>query len=56
MRMTGGPNDGTVPVASELAPLAQEQARHLRGFPETHTSILSSPAVSAALNRALAGI
>jgi pimeloyl-ACP methyl ester carboxylesterase len=55
LRMTGGVNDGVVPIASQLAPAAQAQAHRLHGFPETHTSILSSPAVSEALNRALAG-
>jgi pimeloyl-ACP methyl ester carboxylesterase len=55
LRMTGGANDGVVPIASELAAAAQDQARHLQGFPESHTSILKSPAVSEALNRALAG-
>ena len=56
MRMTGGTNDGVVPIASQLAPVAQAQAHWLHGFPETHTSILRSPDASAALNRALAGL
>jgi pimeloyl-ACP methyl ester carboxylesterase len=55
-RGLGGANDGVVTVASQLAPVAQEHARRVRGFPESHTSILSSPAVSAALNQALAGM
>jgi pimeloyl-ACP methyl ester carboxylesterase len=56
LRMTDGTNDGTVPIASQLAQPAQAQAHRLHGFPETHTSILHSQAASEALNRALAGL
>jgi len=38
-------NDGTVAVASELAPKAVKDAVKVIGFDETHTSILSNPAV-----------
>lgn len=55
-RGLGGPNDGVVTIASQLAPTAQEHALRVLGFPENHSSILSSPAVSEALNRALAGL
>jgi hypothetical protein len=46
--------DGIVTIKSELRYEAQEEARSMRGFRETHTSILDSPAVAARLNEILA--
>ncbi len=51
-----GSSDGTVALASQLRPEAQEEARTLRGFDETHVGILSSPAVAAHLNAILATV
>lgn len=45
--------DGTVPLVSQLRPEAQEEARTERGYDESHTSILRSPAVAARLNEIL---
>jgi pimeloyl-ACP methyl ester carboxylesterase len=45
-----GASDGTVSVASQLRPEAQEEALSLRGYDETHVGILSSPAVATHLN------
>jgi pimeloyl-ACP methyl ester carboxylesterase len=50
----GGASDGTVMVASQLRPEAQEEALTLRGYDETHVGILSSPAVAAHVNEILA--
>ena len=47
-------NDGLVAMSSQLRPEAQEEARTLRGFDETHAGILVAPAVSARLNAILA--
>jgi pimeloyl-ACP methyl ester carboxylesterase len=47
-------NDGVVTVASQLTPSAQSHARTVRGFNETHTSILENIEVSALLNAELA--
>jgi pimeloyl-ACP methyl ester carboxylesterase len=47
-------NDGVVTVASQLEPRVQSHARMVRGFSETHTSILESVEVSALLNSELA--
>jgi pimeloyl-ACP methyl ester carboxylesterase len=47
-------SDGVVALSSQLRPEAQEEARSLRGFDETHTGILRSPATSARLNAILA--
>jgi len=46
--------DQVVTINSELRYEAQEEARSIRGFRETHTSILESPAVAARLNQILA--
>jgi pimeloyl-ACP methyl ester carboxylesterase len=51
-----GSSDGTVMLASQLRPEAQEEALSLRGYDEDHTSILSSTAVSARLNEILAEV
>jgi pimeloyl-ACP methyl ester carboxylesterase len=50
-----GSSDGVVTVASQLRPEAQEEAQTVRGFDETHTSILGSPAVVTYVNGLLAG-
>ncbi|MCC6849226.1 MAG: hypothetical protein IT294_12055 [Deltaproteobacteria bacterium] len=49
----GCASDGVVAVASQLRPEAQEEARSLRGFDETHMGILDSPAAVAHLNALL---
>lgn len=53
---SGEANDGTVAVSSELSMPIQQQAAHVRGFDETHTSILANrdvaALVSGILNRA----
>src|SRR5262249_14250100 len=46
-------NDGTVTVASQLEPRVQSRARIVRGYNETHTSILESVEVAALLNQEL---
>ena len=53
-RQMGEANDGVVTVASQLEPRVQSHARTVRGFNETHTSILESGEVSALLNAELA--
>ncbi len=53
-RRMGEANDGVVTVASQLEPRVQSHARAVRGFNETHTSILESVEVSALLNAELA--
>jgi hypothetical protein len=50
-----GPNDGVVPVSSELASPAERAATEVVGFDETHQTILQSPLVSQKLNALLAG-
>jgi hypothetical protein len=49
-----GSTDNIVTINSQLRPEAQEEAHSMRGFRETHTSILDSPAVAARLNEILA--
>lgn len=49
----GGASDGVVALSSQLRPEAQEEALSIRGYDETHTGILDSPAVSAHLNEML---
>jgi pimeloyl-ACP methyl ester carboxylesterase len=51
-----GPNDGVVPLASELDSRAQDEAEHLFLLDEDHNSILSSSRSSQLLNRALASL
>lgn len=46
-------NDGTVTLASQLRDAAQREARLLLGYDESHTSILSSPQVTAQLQALL---
>jgi len=52
----GEASDGVVTVASHLRPEAQEEARSIRGYDETHTGILDSPAVAAHVNEILATV
>jgi pimeloyl-ACP methyl ester carboxylesterase len=47
-------NDGTVTLASQLAPAAQAEARMVFGYDETHDSILYAVPVRAQLNALLA--
>jgi pimeloyl-ACP methyl ester carboxylesterase len=47
------PNDGTAAVSSELAWPAQQGARKVYGFDQSHTGILSSALVSTTLNTLL---
>ncbi|MGD9952604.1 MAG: alpha/beta fold hydrolase [Burkholderiales bacterium] len=47
-------NDGTVTLASQLAPAAQAEARMVYGYDETHESILYAAPVRAQLNALLA--
>jgi pimeloyl-ACP methyl ester carboxylesterase len=49
----GEANDGTVTVASQLRPEAQQGALRIEGFNETHMSVLESAAVSERLNELL---
>jgi pimeloyl-ACP methyl ester carboxylesterase len=55
-RMLAEPNDGVVPLASELRAAAQDEAERLYLLDETHTSILSSRRSSALLERALTSL
>lgn len=49
-----GSSDGTVPISSQLRPEAQQEARSVRGFDETHTGILRSSATAARVHEILA--
>jgi hypothetical protein len=49
-----GSTDNVVSIKSQLRDEAQEEARTMRGYHETHTSILESPAVAARVNEILA--
>ncbi|HEX5551576.1 MAG TPA: hypothetical protein VFX36_12110, partial [Nitrospira sp.] len=51
--MSGECSDSTVTLASQLYPSAQEDARRLYGFDETHMSILDSMETSRLVNRLL---
>lgn len=51
--LLGQNTDGTVTLASQLRPEAQSQAAMVMGFDEDHVSILSAPAVSREIHRAL---
>lgn len=46
-------NDGTVTLASQLAPAVQREARMVYGYDEDHISILGSPSVLAQLDALL---
>ena len=49
----GEGNDGTVTVASQLRPAAQENAVRIEGYNETHMGVLESQAVSQKVNALL---
>ena len=49
----GEANDGTVSVASQLRPAAQEHAARIEGFNETHMGVLESKEVAQRLNELL---
>jgi pimeloyl-ACP methyl ester carboxylesterase len=51
--MYSEPNDGSVTVASQLLPRGLVHARIVRGFPESHTSILDNPRVAELINERL---
>ena len=55
-RLLPEPNDGTVPLASELRTAAQDEAERLYLLDETHTSILNSSRSQALLERALSSL
>ena len=50
----GTSGDGTVSVASQLRPEAQDEARAIRGFDAGHVNILQRPETAALLNAILA--
>jgi pimeloyl-ACP methyl ester carboxylesterase len=52
-RMIAEPNDGTVPLASELLPAAQDEAERLYLIEANHTGILHNARSAALLRRAL---
>jgi pimeloyl-ACP methyl ester carboxylesterase len=52
----GSSSDGMVQLESQLRPEAQEEALSVRGYNETHTGILESPAVAVHLNEILATV
>ncbi|WP_374322885.1 esterase/lipase family protein [Aquipseudomonas alcaligenes] len=52
-RMIAEPNDGTVPLASQLLPAAQDEAEHLFLLQEDHVGIMRSGRSQALLQRAL---
>jgi hypothetical protein len=52
-RMIAEPNDGTVPLASELLPAAQDEAERLYLIEANHTGILHHARSVALLQRAL---
>ena len=51
-----GANDGAVTLVSQLVMRAQTQSRMVRGFDETHRSILRSDTVAALVNEQLAAL
>lgn len=55
-RMLPEPNDGVVPLASELRAAAQDEARRLYLIDESHTGILHSRRATELLDRALQGL
>ncbi|AYC34745.1 alpha/beta hydrolase [Pseudomonas cavernae] len=55
-RLLAQPNDGVVPLASELRPAAQDEAEHLYLLHESHTSILRSARSRALIERALGSL
>lgn len=55
-RLVRGANDGAVTLVSQLAMRAQMQSRMVRGFDESHRSILRSDEVAALVNAHLAAL
>jgi hypothetical protein len=55
-RIGGENNDETIALSSQLVLGVQREATRVEGFDETHTSVLRSEAVAAALNEVLAEI
>lgn len=55
-RLVRAANDGAVTLKSQLVPRAQAQARTVRGFNETHRTILRSADVAALINEELAAL
>jgi pimeloyl-ACP methyl ester carboxylesterase len=55
-RLLPEPNDGAVPLASELFPAAQDEAERLYLLEESHSGILKSQRSSARLKRALESV
>lgn len=55
-RLLPEPNDGVVPVASQLREAAQDEATHLYLLNDSHTGILHSRRAAALLDRAFAGL
>ncbi|MBM7063216.1 alpha/beta fold hydrolase [Pseudomonas sp. UL073] len=55
-RLLAQPNDGVVPLASELRPAAQDEAEHLYLLRESHTSILRSARSQELISRALGSL
>ena len=55
-RMIAEPNDGSVPLASQLLPAAQDETERLYLVEENHTGIMRSPRSQALLRRALASL
>jgi hypothetical protein len=53
-RLSSGPNDGVVSLASQLDPRVQHAAIKVYGFDESHTGILSSGAALTLVNNLLA--
>jgi pimeloyl-ACP methyl ester carboxylesterase len=52
-KFAGGNSDGVVSIASELRPEIQDAAAMVRGYDETHSSILESEAVFKKVNQIL---
>jgi hypothetical protein len=52
----GEASDGTVSVASQLRPAAQQRATRVEGYNETHMSVLEAHAVADRLNGLLAQV
>jgi pimeloyl-ACP methyl ester carboxylesterase len=55
-RMLPEPNDGVVPLASELRAAAQDEAERLYLLDETHTGVLSNKRSTELLDRALSSL
>lgn len=51
-----GAGDGTVSLASELRPEAQEEANRMHGYQQSHMGILSSPETAIMVNQLLESI